>query len=423
MDPADIAKQYFQLHKELTVPVEEIVQQIQGGNSRDWHRGIDIARRMATDQEALSQDVSTALGSLESVWQGDAANQVSARLQKVRASMLDAHQTFLDNGGTHTTATTLYDNLRNQITQMPAKPDLAPAAGKSWYEYDHMWQLVEYTAAADESLQQYQEFTNQTQGNTGRLKSDYGQIGAYDGGDVRIERQPDAQHQPAASKPGGSVPGNAHRGVTGGHLPGIGTSAGHPGGPAGPGGPDGVNGPGAPGGTSGSNPTHGPGSDHTTTAGYQPSPVQPGLAPPSWGGYQPGTGGSGTQGFGPGGFGTGELGAGAGGFGPGTTPFGTGGATSGPGEGPATRSPGNSSGTGARTGAGEPGARTGSMRGGAAGERGLPGAGAAGGRGGKKEEDAEHDRKYVLDTDDIFTDEDLVDPVTGLRSAPPTLGA
>jgi len=49
--------------------------------------------------------------------------------------------------------------------------------------------------------------------------------------------------------------------------------------------------------------------------------------------------------------------------------------------------------------------------------------GAGGGRG-KSEEDAEHNRKYVLDTDDIFAGEDAaIDPATGLRATPPTLGA
>jgi hypothetical protein len=50
---------------------------------------------------------------------------------------------------------------------------------------------------------------------------------------------------------------------------------------------------------------------------------------------------------------------------------------------------------------------------------------APGGRGkGEREEDAEHNRKYGLDDDSLFTDEArTIDPVTGLPVTPPTIGA
>lgn len=43
----------------------------------------------------------------------------------------------------------------------------------------------------------------------------------------------------------------------------------------------------------------------------------------------------------------------------------------------------------------------------------------------KKEEDEEHQRKYVLDDDELFSDEDrdtLRDPETGMRPTPPVIG-
>jgi hypothetical protein len=47
---------------------------------------------------------------------------------------------------------------------------------------------------------------------------------------------------------------------------------------------------------------------------------------------------------------------------------------------------------------------------------------APGGRG-KKEDDEEHQRKFVLDTDTLFGEEGrTVDPVTGLPVVPPTIG-
>jgi hypothetical protein len=50
----------------------------------------------------------------------------------------------------------------------------------------------------------------------------------------------------------------------------------------------------------------------------------------------------------------------------------------------------------------------------------APGAGR-----GKREEDREHQRKFMLDEDTLFTDEDReqLDPTTGLPPAPPTIGA
>lgn len=408
-------------YQEMTVPIEEIVPQIQAGQPGIWHEGSDIAKGLAQDQEAVSQDVSQILGGLESVWSGGAADKLSQRLRAVRSSMTGAQQTFHDNSGTHATAASMLDNLRNQMAPMSAEPlTNALKSGKNLFDSDVMAEMRDHNAASAKNLQLYQEFTHQTQANSGQLKYDYGKIGAYDGG-VTVNHQPSTPgpNQPAAGKPGpgGRWPGGVSSHVSGptGPVPGASGTSSQGSGVSGAGGPGSYHG-----GSSGDYP-HSPNpADATNTSSYlEPtSSGQSRFAPPGIAGYQPGasspnSGGPSGSGLGytPGiGFGS----AGGGSEGGATTP----------------RGPGGGPGGGYRVGAGEFGPRssgsagTGAPRGGAAGERGLPGAGMSGGRGGKKEDDAEHSRKYVLDTDDIFSGEEAtIDPVTGLRSTPPTLGA
>ncbi|MYW97121.1 hypothetical protein G3I59_42535 [Amycolatopsis rubida] len=400
-------------YQEMTVPIEEIVPQIQAGQPGIWHEGSDIAKELARDQEAVSQDVSAVLGGLESVWSGTAADMVSQRLRTVRSSMTSAQQTFHDNSGTHASAASMLDNLRNQMTPMSAEPlTNALKSGKNLFDSDVMTEMRDHNAASAKNLQLYQDFTHQTQANSGQLKYDYGKISAYDGG-VTVHHSPSVPgpaHPPAGkSAPGGQWPGGSSPRTTGpaGQVPSVsGTSGQTPG-------VNGGRGPYSGNGNPGSYP-HSPNpADATSTSSYlEPTGSgQSRFAPPAIAGYQPGAAGpnSGGSGLGyPSGIGFGSTGGGSEGA---TPPRGPGG--------------GSRAGTGEFGPRGSGSAGTGAPRAGAAGERGMPGAGmSGGGRGGKKEDDAEHSRKYVLDTDDIFSGEEAtVDPATGLRSTPPTLGA
>ncbi|GAA3586567.1 hypothetical protein GCM10022222_84100 [Amycolatopsis ultiminotia] len=411
-------------HQPPSVPIDQIVRQVQAGNPAGWHQGLADSRQMATDQEALSQDMTQILGRLEPAWSGAAAGQVSSRLQKVRASMIDAHQTFLDNNATHTNNTTMYENLRNQLAPMPGKPSLAPGQTADWSNYDYLAKAMAYSDASEKNLATYQSFVDQSRGNSGQLKYDYGTVGAYDGGDVSLNHQPGSTAQPDGPRSAGggtqSPPGGAG------------------GSPAYSGGPSSV--PGQSGGTGGY-PGAGPhpGGDSTTTSsvgqpGYPDVPGTVGTGTGTGfgsGGSGPGNSGPGGSGglggFSPGGLGPGTgTGGGAGRFGgtgPGTPGGGAGSGARGNNPGAGAR--GNGPGAGARTGTGveSPGVRPGAAgRVGAAGERGMSSAGAPGGRGGKKDEDEEHERKYVLDVDLFADDKSAVDPVTGLRPTPPTLG-
>ncbi|MBB4685312.1 WXG100 family type VII secretion target [Amycolatopsis jiangsuensis] len=405
MDFAEAAKEYF-AKLPGPVPIEEIVSQVLAGDTGGWHEGATAARELATEQEALSQDLSRTLAKLESTWSGQSSELAASRMQKLRASTIDGGQTFTDNGGTHTTGISMHDALRNRLTPLPPKPGLAPGSRVDWYDYDMLSKVTEYNDTAQQNLELYQDFTTQTQGNSQQLKTDYGTIGAYDGGDVTIDRQsPGPQKStggPGPNGPSGGAP------TAPGSTPGPGTAPATQHLP----GQD----PSAPGTGAGS----GTGSDQTTTAGS---------VPPSSGPLVPG-GGNGPNGYGPGsgpgsgpGFAGGFGGAGAagggiaarlGGGGGTSARFGSGGTAGGPEAGPGARS---------GSGAGESAAsRVGGGRG-TAGAKGMSGAAAPGGQRGKKEEDEEHERKYVLDVDLFADDDKAVDPATGMRPVPPTLGA
>ncbi|WP_409183749.1 hypothetical protein F9C11_05100 [Amycolatopsis sp. VS8301801F10] len=422
-------KQYLDQHQELTVPIEDIVKQVQAAEPSGWREGATMARELATEQEALSQDLSGTLTKLESSWTGQGADLVAERLRTVRASAIDAHQAFAANENTHATGIALHENLRNQLTPIPPAPTGSPTPAIGLMNADVMSQLIEHDSAQQKNLDTYEKFTSDSQGNTQQLKVDYGKIGAYDGGDVTIQQHPSADPGPAAPSdqhhsPDGTgstfTPGTVHQN----------TPASAPNTP-----------PGTP--SSTPNTLPGNGSDHTSTSGYTPPAPGPNVAPPWHGGTRTpsapgplnefgitpitspldGRPGSISErlGGGPGRISTGQPGSGRSG-----TEGGSGRSGSGSGSG----KPGGSSGrlggeAGPRSGAGTsegPASRTTAERG-APGGKGLPGAAAPGGQRGKNEEDEEHERKYVLDVDLFADDGTAVDPETGMRPTPPTLGA
>ncbi|WP_406640188.1 hypothetical protein [Amycolatopsis sp. WGS_07] len=407
-------KQYLDQHQELTMPIEDIVKAVQASDPSGWHEGTAAARELAAEQEMLSQDLSGTLTKLESSWTGEGADLVAERLRKVRASMVDAHQAFSANENTHSTGIALHENLRNQLTSIPPAPtgDLAPTVGLM--NADVLSQFAEHGSAQQKNLETYEKFTSDSQGNTQQLKVDYGKIGAYDGGDLTIQQQhpdtatkpsPDPSHRSPAAPGPTSGPGAAYHGSPP-HTSPV------------------TNGP----------EYSAPGNDHTSTSGYTPPPASGSTVDNPWrGGTKtppiPGPGNdfgitpiAGPDVSGRSGGISERLGS------PGRTGSVPGklGDSGRPGSGGTSGRPGGGSG---RFG-GEAGPRTGegaasrvSAERGATGGKGTPGAVAPGGQRGKGEEDEEHQRKYVLDVDLFAEDGTAVDPETGMRPTPPTLGA
>ncbi|MFD2467166.1 hypothetical protein [Amycolatopsis silviterrae] len=403
-------KQYLDQHQELTVPIEDIVKAVQASDPSGWHEGTAAARELAAEQETLSQDLSGTLTKLESSWTGEGADLVAERLRKVRASMVDAHQAFSANENTHSTGIALHENLRNQITSIPPAPtgDLAPTAGLM--NVDVLSKLAEHGSAQQKNLETYEKFTSESQGNTQQLKADYGKIGVYDGGDLTIQQQ----HPATATK--SSPEASLHSPTGTGPTSGSGTAY-H----------------GSPPLTSpvSSGPGHSaPGNDHTSASGYSPPPTSGSTVDNPWRGgtKAPAIPGPGND------FGITPI-AGPGASGISERLGGSARTGSGPGKlggegGPGRPGSGGRPGGGSGRFSGEAGPRSGegaasrvSAERGATGGKGTPGAVAPGGQRGKGEEDEEHQRKYVLDVDLFAEDGTAVDPETGMRPTPPTLGA
>ncbi|MBB4689692.1 hypothetical protein [Amycolatopsis jiangsuensis] len=408
------------------VPAPELVQKILASKgATEWHQGAASLGEIAKDHDEASSDVQKLSTGLESTWTGGGADAAQARIRPLADASSAAAQTYTSNGQNLTDLAHGFDEMKAALQPMPNTPP-----HKNFFDSASPWdtdtedQINNYNKMAQENLDRYNGYSKQAQTSGQGLKTDYGQLGTFDG-DVSITPQEPASTHSQHTSTGGanghssarsdltSTGGAAHTPPAGGSVPDVHT-------------PPPASSP--PGGNSGSGAQSGGGG--TETAGYVPPSLpdtRPGSMPPlPVPGSSPGSGGGGSSwsggGFVPGGFG----GAGGSSSGPGA---GVGGATG--------RMPSGGSGGGARSGAGVGAGEEGAVRGsggptagrGATGGRGgagMGGMGAAGGRG-KDEEDKEHQRKYGVDDDSAFslTDDDggrLVDPRTGLPPTPPTIG-
>ncbi|HWD03100.1 MAG TPA: hypothetical protein VG674_11680 [Amycolatopsis sp.] len=422
MDFVDLARQYF--HSNELVPVPDVVSAVLAGDTGSWNSGVTLASRIATAQDAVGQDLTTVLGRLESTWSGAGADGAAEKMQHIRGSAVSASQTFQHNSGELGNTASLYESMKHQLTPMPPRPNLAPGQSPAWWDLDTEDAVSSYNDAAKRNLDIYRSYANQVQAGSGDLKSDYGQIGKYDGGDVTLAPAANPAKHPSEGTRTSAAPGGA---------PSAGTNSAQTAPPSAPGGGalqpsanEAVQ-PSDAGGTMTSGPT-GPGTGNAAAnVGSDPTsrPGTPGSGGAWFGTPEPDNGGPGTTRFGNRNN-------------PGTTRFGK------PGS-PNTTRFGEPEGGFAKKLSGEPGGinrfGAGNESGGAsrrlesgsakvgegervAGRNGTPGAMAPGGRGGKKGEDEKHERKYVLDEDVLFEgDSRPVDPETGLPPVPPTIGA
>jgi hypothetical protein len=408
------------------VPIADEVKAIKAGNSSGWHESASTGTDVGQQVRDLSTETMEVGKTLRAAWSGKASEAAIARLDALGSVLHMTAGTFQDNSRNVQTQAEFFDYTRGNLTDLPdPPPDQALAQmGASPWLFDTESLVKDYNAKQQHNTDLYNAYANHGSASGGSLSADYGQLAAFNAGNISVadsavapppqtkasvgaggrHRAPD--NPPAAS---GSHGVNAPSGVT---PP---PATGHPGSAGG----------GVPGGANGAGPSGiGSGGEGTTTAGVAPPAGFPpsggaggGLVPPLSSGPGVGAGSAGTPS---------PLSAvgGLGGFLDG--PGGVGGKTpAGPGAGSGL--PGGGRQTGARGGmVDEPvrGGATDSSRGGSRSQGGPGGMGQAG-RGKSSEEDREHERKYMLDTDTLFTDEDRkeLDPTTGLPPVPPTIGA
>lgn len=362
----------------------QLVASVQG-----WKSGI------AADFDEVARLLDEANAKAGVAWSGQAAEQHGSSLKPMTQFVLDAKDVSTSVGDSAEQQVQHFGRVKNSMPE-PVEVDATDnllEKGGAWLvgkETDLQRQEREASEKAQEAKQYYEDYDRSTRDVSQNLAY-YPKAPemAFEQGSESYGTNPTAGSMPNASgvPGGGATPGGGGGGVTGGG-----------GGVTGGGG-------GTTGGGHGSTPA-GTGSQWAPST---PTPGAPGLP---GGGTGQGVGGGPGLGVGAGmvpgaGVGTG-VGAG-GGAGAGARGVG------GPGA-------GNGPGAGGRAGAGGLGGASGSG-GGAAGAAGRGGAGAAAGagaagrgRGQEGDEDAEHENKYMLETDEAW--EDLGLP----RVAPPVFG-
>ncbi|MET8993815.1 hypothetical protein [Amycolatopsis sp. NPDC004169] len=359
----------------------------------------------STYQRRLEQGTRELTAGLESAWTGGASDAARERLQPLTASATSASTTLDRNSTLAQAQIDQFHRMKNSL-----HPDVTdqPPTRSAWdvatpWDTDTEDKINQYNRKAQENVERYTAYSQQSSANTAARTIDYGQLREYTGGDFTVQ-DPKEPVEPPARRRTRTGGGDDDRPIGAQVQP---PPAVHP--PVLP--PGQITPPGQVTPPGHVVPPHTSGVDDSVRAqSYVPPSTQ---LPP---GYQlPGTGPGTSDAFGPGfGPGGGGFGAGGGGFGPGSSS----GAGSGTGSGSGARGPGASTGTGV-PGEGRPGAT--GVRGGPAGKPGSPGMGGMGpgAKGGKGEEDTEHQRASYLveaDPESIFggSDERTVPPVIGL---------
>ena len=402
------------------LPIEQETPKIMAGSSQDWHTGAETAKTLAGRTRGLSDRVLDVARTFESAWTGQSAQAANAHVTKI-GHVLDSTSAALDaNSGNVSSVASNFDYTKNSLVRLPSPPPEASFWDKAApWDTDTENAVKKYNADAQRNLELYNNYATSTQQQGSALQSDYGELGTFDGGDITLAKDPVAS--PAGHGTSGPATGSPHQQQlhqqAGPPPSSVAPPSGSPSNPPPVTVPVGH-------GTSGS-PGPEVGGQGTSTAGYVPPATPPGGGAGSSlpfgtlaGSNTPNT--ANPSPYAVGGFGySGGVGSSSPGAGSGVRM---------PGEsGPGGGGPGGGRRTGARGGgAAEETVRGGSAASGRAGDRSSssPGGMAQGGRGGKTEEDREHERKYVVDEDGLF-DEDgkTVDPVTGLPVVPPTIGA
>ncbi|WP_410626448.1 WXG100 family type VII secretion target [Amycolatopsis sp. cmx-8-4] len=400
-------------------PIPEVVKQVTGGGSSSWAENSNRAQLASNDHSQIAAQLTNMLVNLEPAWTGKAAEAARTRTQKFSQVIDSASTAFNVNGNNVADAANGFDDAKNSMEPMGDPPHKNFLDVATPWDTDTEAAINAYNATAQKNLGVYNTYAAHLDGQASGLRSDYGEIGpdtdssstSDDTGTTHTRNDTTGKTgrvttpatvtptvNPHISGPDASTPGSHDSSTSTGH-------------------------------TTGNDPSdrETTSSDGTTTAGFVPSDPRFGNGPTGGPGMLPwSASGSGSQ------TGSGPL-------------SGVPGALSGGGfvPGPGVGS-GSVPGSGGRGTAGEPGTPGGGRQTGARGlveepVRGSSVGRTAGGRltgnnpsgmapgagRGKGEDDREHKRKFMLDEDTLFTDEDRkhLDPTTGLPPVPPTIGA
>ena len=387
-------------------------------------------RTVMKKYEARSKQVSALAGAMQEGWTGNASDAAMNSVSRLASAHSGAATAMLTANDLIENQCQAFFDTKNKVVPVPEVPETPPALKEIVGDSNGGWvQAVRVAAANDASKQNVEAMSawSTTSGDNGaKMPTTYGTLDAGVLGVSQGSAQPGVDVGSGATSDGPRLggAGGASRGggaVTGGTSSLSGAAPYQP--PTGQVPRDGR--------TVASDAAYAP---PAAGGGYPPNMPQQGPNPGNYGsstpygvpGYgSPGGGGSTGGRFGTGGDPYGRGGSVGGGAGRG---YGSG---AGRGFGPGGNNP---LADGRRFGAGNPagGAGESFSRGGGAstgrpGAAGGPGAmGAGAGNRGKGDDDAEHQRKYVVDEDEHFQltaeGEKAVDPATGMTVSPPVLG-
>lgn len=382
------------------VPIPDVVEKIRSGDSQDWHNGVAIARQLSNGHLELNQQVTTLLTELGHAWSGDGADKIAARIQPLADVAHQAALTFEANASNLDAAVHNFDQIKTSMEPMPVRPEnLQPGDNAFWQDHEKL--INEYNAAAERNLDLYHGYTQHLQSSAPLLNIDHGQLTPFNDAEISISAAA-ADNQPAIASPGPDHSASKNFSQpppTGGGPAPDQTAPAPPPSSATP-----MPKPSSPGNSPEADGKPTPFSDSTTTAGHMPIAGNATPGAPLFSG----------------------TGAPAPAAPTGTAPlFGSIGGAPKPGT---VGSPGLPGAPGRGT-AGAPGGSRLSTPPGSTGARGsgvpLAGAPASGTRD-PRGEDVDHERKYGLPVSVFDLDSDgegPVDPRTGRRAVPPTIGA
>lgn len=395
------------------------------------------AQRTAASFRTMHDEVAKELAKIQiemgEAWVGEAADAAKNPLQAFREMSATAGTNLEPSRTSFDDQSRTYLSAKGNINPIPKEPEQAGWWGRNTPFGTSQEELNEQWYGKHEANQRtYTEYVNASNTNATAIPQQYPKV------DMSFSEPGDSRDAREGTSRTAGTPSVGGAGGTGGGVGG-GSFGGGYSGPTSASSVPQVNAPAAsatgPSGTG----AYLPGS--TSPSGYPGGTSSSGT--PGAGGVGPG--GVAAGGYGPGSFGSGgrnRSGSGAGGYGAVAGGFGPTGGGFGPtgggagGAGVAGGGAGGSSGglgAGARAGAagmGSGAGGSGGAAGGAAGARGgtggMMGGGAGGGRGG--DDDKEHQRRFIQDSDEWFRperDEDggiLRDPLTGMPVVPPVIG-
>jgi len=143
----------------------------------------------STYQRQLEQGTRELTSSLESAWTGGASEAARERLQPLTASAVSASTSLDRNSTLAQTQIDQFHRMKNSL-----HPDVTdqPPTRSAWdvatpWDTDTEDKINQYNRKAQENVERYTAYSQQSSSNTAARTIDYGQLREYTGGDFTVQ--------------------------------------------------------------------------------------------------------------------------------------------------------------------------------------------------------------------------------------------